>query len=84
MWRCPVCHELHDWEDDAAECCADEEEVLGDGRETICPVCRTNYSEHRDAADCCLWKDLDQQTRHRIADAVEAGSTWKKELLQKD
>lgn len=76
MYRCLTCDETHDWGSDARLCCppgSDEEDPK-------CPVCAAEFTEHRDAADCCLWKDLDAPTRHRIADAVEAGSTWAAEL----
>lgn len=74
MYRCPDCRELHEWEDEAEECCKDEPAVIAWSAD--CPVCGERYEEHRMAADCCLWKDLDAPTRWAVADAVEAGSTW--------
>lgn len=78
MYRCPDCRELHEWEDDAEECC--KKTGVEDATQPICPVCAKPYITHRDAADCCLWKDLDAFTRWRIADAVEAGGEWSEEL----
>lgn len=79
MWRCPDCHQLHDDEDDAIDCCDVEPEAEAlEGPK--CPVCGERHIEHRDAADCCLWKDIPALERWRIADAVEAGSDWKTEL----
>jgi hypothetical protein len=80
MYRCPECHELHEYEDDAEDCCKDEEEAAARGAGTDCPVCGEKYATHRDASDCCLWKDIDALTRWAIADAVEAGSEWATEL----
>lgn len=45
-----------------------------------CPVCEDECESTYDAADCCLWRDLDHTTRHQIAERVEKGSTWAKEL----
>jgi hypothetical protein len=78
-WRCSECREVHSWESEAEECCADEDAKAAPTA-TDCPVCAAKYSEHRDAADCCLWKDIDAPTRYRMADAVEAGSTWVEQL----
>lgn len=78
MYRCTVCHELHEWEDDAQDCCKPKEGETTGTRN--CPVCGEHYESHRDAADCCLWKDIDAITRRKIADAVEAGSDWTTEL----
>jgi hypothetical protein len=78
-WACPVCNEQYeeDEEKDAEACCQ------GNGTDQenpCCPVCKRQYIDHREAADCCLWKDIDALTRYRIADAVEAGSSWAEEL----
>lgn len=81
MWRCGTCDELHEDEDDADACCA---KVSGDGLidddPAACPVCSKGAYSLRDAADCCLWRDIDAPTRYRMADAVEAGSTWAEQL----
>lgn len=81
-WRCPSCEELHAWEGEAKDCCADEDEDSTSHEEgsSDCPVCGLGYPEPRVAADCCLWKDLDAPTRWAMADAVEAGSTWQEQL----
>lgn len=75
---CPKCGDLHEWRDDAVECCKTQLEMEADV--ASCPVCAEQYSTHRDAAECCLWKDLSAPERWKIADAVEAGSTWAEEL----
>jgi ssDNA-binding Zn-finger/Zn-ribbon topoisomerase 1 len=79
MYRCDECDELHDWEDDAEECCAKDVAKTSE-TEPNCPVCNSEYSDHRQASDCCLWKDIDAPTRWAMADAVDAGSTWAVEL----
>ena len=73
MYLCPRegCGEMHEYKDDAIDCCAGEDDVL-----ESCPVCNAAFATHRDAADCCLWHDLDAPTRWAIADKVEAGATW--------
>ena len=80
MYRCPECGELHEWEDDAEDCCKEAAAPANEADTTNCPVCGKKYLSHRDAADCCLWKDLDAPTRWAVADAVEAGSEWVTEL----
>lgn len=77
MFRCPECSELHEFEDEAKDCC---KPAIEQTSAAVCPVCGEKYFTHRDAADCCLWKDFDAPTRWRIADAVEAGSEWISEL----
>lgn len=84
-WRCPECLDVHDDEDDAAECC-EHVEMKGGELPTeaqvkpTCPVCGKGAWSFEDASDCCLWKDIDATTRHRMAAAVEAGSTWVEQL----
>lgn len=78
-WRCPECNEVHDWESDAEECCA-EPEGNPPHAAMSCPVCSQKAESHRDATDCCLWKDLDGPTRWAMADAVEAGGSWASQL----
>lgn len=70
-WECPDCSERHEDEDAVVDCCKAERDHI-----ISCPVCGALADGYLDAADCCLWKDLDMATRYRIADAVEAGSTW--------
>lgn len=80
-WQCPACSDTHEDEDDAEDCCADESSgTAHEEGSSDCPVCGLGYPEPRVAADCCLWKDLDAPTRWRMADAVEAGSTWQTQL----
>lgn len=39
MYKCPDCGDLHDWEDDAEDCCSTRARAnAGDG-ECVCPVC---------------------------------------------
>ena len=77
-YECPVCDELHHFEDDAADCCASDarEEDPDSGAMMQCPVCGVQADSYQEAADCCLWKDVDQATRHMAADLVEGGATW--------
>lgn len=77
MYRCPACRDLHEFEDEAADCCKPKAPPQS---WATCPVCGEHHRTHRDAADCCLWKDLDAYARMAIADAVEAGSDWITEL----
>jgi len=77
QWSCSECCCVYDDEDEAAECCGDEDEEYA----CACPVCGTGkYEDARDASDCCLWKDIDAPTRWKMADAVDAGSTWAEQL----
>ena len=80
VYQCDNCEEVHDFESDAEECCSDEG-TLGASSQ-CCPVCGEDGGDYRDAADCCLWKDLAAPARWRIADAVEAGSTWQEAIEQ--
>lgn len=77
MYRCKKCDQVHHYHCDAKQCCAESDDA-----ETapVCPVCGDRYRDHEAASDCCLWKDLDATTRHRIAAAVNAGSTWAEQL----
>lgn len=79
-YECPECSELHRWEDDAESCCQGDEGAKpassGNYDATLCPVCGSENEGAEDASDCCLWKDLDMQTRHALAQKVEAGATW--------
>lgn len=78
MYRCNHCDELHDWEEDAEECCA--KDLPPGAGDPNCPVCNCEFSDNREASDCCLWKDLDAPTRWAMADAVDEGSTWTEQL----
>ena len=78
---CPVCGYHHDWEDDAIECCAPEDdEESGDGQSIpadVCPVCaRDHFGDSHSAANCCLWKDTTPLQRFLIASRVERGEDW--------
>ena len=75
-YECSACGTEYDDEDEAEECCdsQDVEDYHG------CPVCAGRSESTRDASDCCLWKDIDAATRWRMADAVDAGSTWVEQL----
>lgn len=75
VYICPICGDQHDWEDDALDCCQDEEEQDLNLR-TKCPVCLTDHDDTHNAAHCCLWKDLTWLQRHLIANCVEAGTPW--------
>lgn len=78
-WKCPECFDVHDFEDEAEDCCAELEKKSA-ADDAACPVCAEAAKDHRDAADCCLWKDLDAPTRWAIADAVAAGGSWTEAL----
>lgn len=77
-YQCPVCSDLHAWEDDAEDCC--KPEISADATSTHCPVCAEHYETHEEAADCCLWKDYDAASRWKIARRVADGSDWLTEL----
>lgn len=47
-FRCNDCHELHDTEDDALDCCAP-----GFEERYICPLCDTDHAMAGDAFACC-------------------------------
>lgn len=84
-WRCCACESVYTYRHQAEECCEDEDDKLPAGLHdqdppVHCPVCAAPANDTRDAADCCLWKDLDALTRWRMADAVDAGSTWLEQL----
>ena len=78
-WACPICRNAFDEDEEkkAEECCQGK---ACDEENNSCPVCDKSYINHREAADCCLWKDIDAPTRYKMADAVEAGSSWSQEL----
>lgn len=78
-WRCSECLDVYERESDAEVCCA-YNHVKSASTDPACPVCAEKYVNHREAANCCLWKDIDAPTRYRMADAVEAGSTWGNQL----
>lgn len=76
MYRCTECDELHDDEDDAADCCAPDVDLHDEEAPSRCPVCAAKYSSPHEAVDCCLWKDVDAPTRWRMASQIDAGATW--------
>lgn len=76
LWRCVGCNELHEYRDDAVECCVVKLEAKPTDAEPSCPICGIAYVGHRSAADCCLWRDLPIQTRWAIADRVAGGVPW--------
>jgi len=77
VYRCPDCYSDYEFETDAELCCEPERD---DGRSTACPVCNAHWDDYHHAVDCCLWKDIDGPSRWRIAEAMEAGSTWADQL----
>lgn len=77
VYPCPICGETYDNEDEALDCCQDDE--AEDNRPALhdhCPVCRTEHHDTHAAANCCLWKDLTVLQRFLIANEVEAGANW--------
>jgi DNA-directed RNA polymerase subunit RPC12/RpoP len=79
VYVCLECHYQHDDKDDAYDCCKpDTPASIQAAKAITCPVCNTGeFASPRYAADCCLWRDLPKPDREIIADAVEAGATWK-------
>lgn len=48
QWKCGECGFLHDWEENAVECCAPMvTEVF------LCPICKEEHGDEDDALDCC-------------------------------
>lgn len=73
MYKCNECGELHDWSDDAEDCCAE----VGKITQVFCPVCASkDHESYSEAVDCCLWKDLPINKRLCIVSDMENGSTW--------
>lgn len=72
-WQCSNCGDLHLRRSDAEVCC---QPIHHEEAPQVCPICDAVHKDSYNAADCCLWKSLDAPTRRRIADQVEAGSTW--------
>lgn len=79
MWCCPRCSWIHDDQDDASDCCPEDdngaEAHMGEAA-CICPVCGTDHSGVKAAADCCLWHDLADAQREEVARRVGEGATW--------
>lgn len=73
MWRCTECYELHDDEDDAAECCPEKVEPAGCGDllletgQVRCPLCGTPNEDYEEAVDCCMWKTHGPAERRALA-----------------
>lgn len=74
VWLCPHCEDIHTTETSAEECCLPLAQIHE------CPICESEAGSVHEEASCCLWKDFDMATRHRIADSVEAGSTWREAI----
>ena len=72
-YRCPGCQEVYDDEDEAIECCEEEEQLVG---VNTCPVCTAAATDPRAATNCCLWMDIDAATRYALADRVATGEPW--------
>ncbi|SOY56812.1 hypothetical protein [Cupriavidus taiwanensis] len=72
-WRCTECYEEHDDEDDAAECCPEEDEEVGCGGmlletgEVRCPRCGNANDDYEEAVDCCMWKTHGPAERRELA-----------------
>jgi hypothetical protein len=53
-WECGRCGDVHDWEDDAQECCQPEvKEVY------LCAECEEVHKTELEADNCCLPEDDD-------------------------
>ena len=51
-YECGRCAELHDWEDDALECCQPEPKEV-----YICDECEEAHESVREAEHCCAETD---------------------------
>ena len=83
MYRCTVCTEVHDDEDDAQACCKPKavSAAAAITQLMVCPVCAdSNFGSYLEVTNCCLWKDLPFVERERIATALDRGSDWLTEL----
>ncbi len=74
VYKCPECFTEYDWEDDAVECCDDDEaEEVGCGGmlletgEVRCPCCGSTSDSFEDAVDCCMWKTHGPAERRALA-----------------
>lgn len=81
VYVCPACGDQHDREDDAIDCCQQDEEQAESGRD-VCPVCGNQSNGVFAAAECCLWKDTSPAERFEIATLVERGSPWIEAIAQ--
>lgn len=78
-YRCTECREIYEYRDEAEDCCPiDSTDPNLD--KWSCPICGEECATAHIAADCCLWLDYCAQDRWRMANAVEAGSTWAEQL----
>lgn len=76
-YRCTKCDELHEWRDDAIECCNERKKPPHvDLPNDHCPICADECIDAEGAAHCCLWHDFDHATRVAMARRVEAGGAW--------
>lgn len=68
MYRCQGCHELHDDEDDAIDCCPADDEDGG----LRCPCCGTEHDDADGVVDCCMWKTHSIAERQALAQQLRA------------
>jgi len=47
QWRCDECNELHEYEDEAADCCPPNISKV-----YLCPVCAEAYAREAQAREC--------------------------------
>lgn len=64
-WRCDECGEIHDYEDEAYECCPPQV-----SRVFVCPVCDDHHMKEVDAIECCDY-DPDSPPPQPTADELE-------------
>ena len=51
-WKCDHCDELHDYEEDAVDCCAPTI-----SERWVCPECGDDYRTEAEAIECCEHDD---------------------------
>lgn len=77
-WGCPDCSAEYSDEDDAAECCQEEDEAVGVGGllletgQVRCPCCGSASDDYEEAIDCCMWKTHSYSERNAIAQQLRA------------
>lgn len=83
VYICPECGDHHLWENDALDCCEEDDAHTGSaGLHKSCPVCDTKHNDAHEAADCCLWRDTTPHQRYLMAFRLEADPriTWQEAI----
>lgn len=75
-YRCNNCGDLHEFEDDAYECCRPQfTEVY------LCPQCADLHGSEEDARLCCATPDADDPLRFTMASALEREQAGQERLF---